>query len=244
MQSTFCQITKNLIAPTCAYSSREAIGRVSSDGNHIISYHDHGSYREFFWTDLSTNNCRKFNLENNIHVNDFERIGDTIFFCGYENHGSIVGYFTESEFTATPNGVFYTLIPEAQSLEKMEVYSDPNTQNHVVAAIGYEYTGFNANNTSIFIIEFIGSNINYSYFLTNGTMDGKRFEDVAVTPKFIVTVGVMSASANQIAITVIDKNNTTSLNPYFPIETAGNITSNNYSIEYLEKEEVAISTLV
>lgn len=245
LHNIVCQTTTSLYVPSCAYSSDQAIGRVSSDGSHIISYHYHSTYGEFVWPDLGTNNCHKFNLQDNIFVYDFERMGDTVFFCGYNKSIAIVGFFTESVFTSGSGNVFYAKVPETGCLNKMEVYSDPNTQNPVVAAVGQN--GIDTNQfitTSIFVFEFSGGNVTYKHKDYSMFWQNRIYQDIAVTDNYIVAVGICNFASNQIALTTIDKKNTLFYNRYIPIEIAGNMNSINYSIEYLQDDEVAISSLV
>ncbi|MBQ6956465.1 MAG: hypothetical protein IJP80_07620 [Bacteroidales bacterium] len=245
MNMVVCQTTTSLYMPSCAYSSDQAIGRVSSDSSHIISYHYHGTYGEFVWTDITTNICLKFRLQQGTFISDFERIGDTIFFCGYNSSHGIVGYFMESGFASGSGYVFYAMIPEIRFLDKMEAYYDPNTKNPIVAAVGHDNMDSNLSvNTAIFVFEFSGGNVSYNFQDYSYYWYNRIYMDVAVTNNYIVSVGIYDFVNNQIALTVIDKNNTLFYTPYIPVETAGNMNSMNYSIEELKDDEVAISTLL
>lgn len=245
-----CFIVNNSIAqtptteiqsyPSSLTTAEEAIGRVASDSNHLITYYadNAGPYKKrFVWTDPTIISGSFFDMDDLITVKDFERISDTIFFCGSDDFYGVVGYFTESLFTTGAGAVNYTVIKEVTELEKMEVYSDPNSHSHIVAAVGC-----NQNNSVLFLVDFSGVNIQYNYFYVPVAIPS-LFQDIAVTDNYIVSIGIHNSSFNEMFLTVIDKN-TLAANGYAYVESAGEMNSLHYSITHLEKEYVAISTLV
>ena len=240
------QTTKTLYTPTCAYMDEIVVGRVASDSVHIISYHNHAQYGEFIWSDPITNNGLQFPMDNNLIVYDFERISDTIFFCGTNNGRGMVGYFTESIFTSGSGTVEHYIVPQLATLTKMEVYADPNSGNHIVAAVGEDPIDYVAQNinTGIVISEFTGANINYNYYTYNYNVDDRFFQDIAVTKNKIITSGLYNHIIGQFLLTVIDKSTLNTADYNIFSETAGNQNSYSYSIEHLKDDEVAVSTLV
>ncbi|MCR5192096.1 MAG: hypothetical protein K6D59_02230 [Bacteroidales bacterium] len=222
------------------------VGRVASDGVHIISYHNHDQYGEFIWSDPTTNNGLQFPMDNNLIVYDFERISDTVFFCGTNNGRGMVGYFTESLFTSGSGTVEHYIVPQLATLTKMEVYADPNSGNHIVAAVGEDPIDYVAQTikTGIVISEFTGANINYNYYTVNDYVDDRYFQDIAVTKNKIITSGLMNHIYGLFLLTVIDKSTLNTFDYYIFPETAGDQNSHFYSIEYLKNDEVAVSTLV
>ena len=240
------QTTKTLYTPTCAYMDEKVVGRVASDSVHIISYHNHAQYGEFIWSDPATFSGLKFFLDNDMRVYDFERISDTIFFCGTNNGRGMVGYFTESLFTSGSGTVEHYIVPQLATLTKMEVYADPNSGNHIVAAVGEDPIDYVAQNikTGIVIIDFLGANISYEYHNENRPADTRYFQDIAVTKNKIITSGLYDHILGQFLLTVIDKSalNTSDYNIFS--ETAGDQNSYSYSIEHLKDDEVAVSSLV
>lgn len=222
--------------PTSTPNYREAVGRVASDDIHIITSYIDGTCSKFLWTDPTSYSVVYFDLDSSFYVNDFERIADTVYFCG--NYGSygVVGFFTESLFTSGTGSVEYAIVPEIPDLNKMEVYTDSSTGHLIVAAVGY------ANSMSaLFVFDFVGSPVSYAYY---SQPIGSLHRDVAVTDNYIVSVGIVNSASNTIGLTIVDKNNTMSAVGIIATETAGSMNSSNYSIEYLDKDYVAISTLV
>jgi hypothetical protein len=168
-----------------------------------------------------------------------------VYFCGHYDEYGVVGYFTESVFTSGTGSVAYVKIPEIYTLKKMEVYTDPNSGNHTIAAVGEDpIDTTNYINTGIFIFEFSGINISYHYLNIPQIYYNRIYQDIAVTDNYIVASGQYDLVTNKFALTVIDKYNLTSLDAYTPIETFGIPNSWRYSIEYLENDDVAISTIV
>lgn len=240
------QTTKTLYTPTCAYMDEIVVGRVASDSVHIISYHNHAQYGEFTWSDPATFSGLKFFLDNDMRVYDFERISDTIFFCGTNNGRGMVGYFTESLFTSGSGTVEHYIVPQLATLTKMEVYADPISGNHIVAAVGEDPIDYVAQhiNTWIVIIDFLGANISYEYHNENKLADTRYFQDIAVTKNKIITSGLYDHILGQFLLTVIDKSALNIFDYNIFSETAGDQNSYSYSIEHLKDDEVAVSTLV
>lgn len=231
--------------PTCGYDSDGAIGRVASDGKSIISYHYHFLQGEFIYTDYISGNSQQFILKDSIYVYDFERIADTVFFCGVKHGIGVVGFFKESVF-AGAGDVYYSTVSQIRSLTKMEVYADSKTGHHIVAAVGEDNIDQSSltQNTALFIIEFSGTAIYYHYRILCQDYRSRIYQDIAVTDNYIVASGIYDYMSNTMAISVIDKNNLTIFYPSIPIETAGNMNSLSYSITHLKEDDVAISSIV
>jgi len=240
------QTTKTLYTPTCAYMDEIVVGRVASDSVHIISYHNHAQNGEFIWSNPATFSGLKFFLDNDMRVYDFERISDTIFFCGTNNGRGMVGYFTESLFTSGSGTVEHYIVPQLATLTKMEVYADPISGNHIVAAVGEDPIDYVTQyiKTWIVIIDFLGANISYEYHYENKPADTRYFQDIAVTKNKIITSGLYNHIIGQFLLTVIDKSAINIFDYNIFSETAGDQNSYSYSIEHLKDDEVAVSTLV
>lgn len=227
--------------PTSLSLPDDAIGRVASDGKYIITSHIVNNRSRFIWTDVTNYGGKYFDLDTLQYIYDFERIGDTVFFCGRYDTTGMVGYFTESIFSSGTGSIKIVLIPDASNLSKMEVYADNNLNCHIVAAVGIK--GIYSNNPYSVILncEFGSASATYNVCSIN---PDRLYQDIAVTDSYIVAVGVYQPSLDQIALSVIDKNNLLQMHYCTPTETAGNMNSLMYSIKHLDKDDVAISTLV
>lgn len=170
-----------------------------------------------------------------------KRIDDMVFFCGKYDTSGVVGYFQESLFASGTGNVNYIIVPEIESLKKMDVYLDQTSQRYVVAAVGDNFKYYPVVESGLFLFEFYASTVTYNYFKFNNY---RLYQDVAATDNYIVATGVYDIYLNRMALTVIDKNNLTSFDAYNPTETAGDMNSLIYSVKHLEGDFVAISTLV
>ena len=228
--------------PYSATNSEIIVGRVASDGSHIITfYYDYSdTSKRFVWDDPATSIGSYFELDSNFSIQDFERIDDKVFFCGRYDTSGVVGYFSESLFSLWPANVTYSVIPETAILTKMDVYLDHHTSHYVVAAVGEDRRNYPTEESGLFIFDFYASSVSYYY----NELNPRIFQDVAVTDNCIVTTGVFNVTSNLLALTVVDKSDLSQFLPFTPNETAGEMSSWNYSVTHLKDDKVAISTLV
>ena len=232
--------TETQYFPSSVTVDDETIGRVASDGMSIVTSHFAAVSSRIIWTDPVNNNGYYFELDTSFYIYDLERIADTFFFCGRYDTSAVVGFFKESIFSTGAVLVEFVLIPEANILSKMEVYADPNTGQHIVAAVGTKGSYPNINSV-IVTCEFGSTPV--TCYPVSINLD-RLYQDIAVTDNYIVAIGVYQTLYNHMALTIIDKNNLTQLNAFTPTETAGDMNSLMYSIKHLDKDQVAISTLV
>lgn len=244
VQVAECQTstTETYWFPSSATNNETIVGRVASDGSHIITfYYDYSdTSKRFVWDDPATSIGSYFELDSNFFIQDFERIDDKVFFCGRYDTSGVVGYFSESLFSLWPANVTYSVIPETAILTEMDVYLDHHTSHYVVAAVGEDRRNYPTEESGLFIFDFYASSVSYYY----KELNPRIFQDVAVTDNCIVTTGVFNVASNLLALTVVDKSDLSQFLPFTPNETAGIMNSLYYSVKYLEGNFVAISTLV
>ena len=237
-----------------------AIGRAADGVSRIVSYHEIAG-GEFHLTDISDSTTFHFDVPVGMYVNDLEVYNDTVFFCGRYYGRAMVGLFpleafaygfypigTVLPYVAPPYPVSisfdYYLFPEEKNMTHLEVYTSPVDGRTTVAAVGETWNSLSDVYTSLYIISLGGSTISYQEFGTN-TIPYGVFQDVAVTDNYIVTTGVYPYSSSDcITMTFVDKSNTGTLHPYFYDEPAGVWPVPILSIEHLQEDEVAISSLV
>lgn len=244
----------------CKGVKEKAIGRTADPANQIVSYH-YLNKGEFHLTDINTVATQHFDIPNGMKINDVEVYGEEVYFCGTYNGKAIVGHFPLVAFIygfypeTSPAPVYappaltsiafeYFPIQEVEEMTKLEVYTSPIDGNVTVAAVGRMQNYIIDNNTGVFIITINGSIINYKYFTANAD-EYCIFQDVAVTDNFIVTTGDYgNAYNNTIIVSHIYQNNTTTLFANFYNESAGYTYPNYYHIEFLQGDDVAISSYI
>ena len=261
LQKTVAQYsTERFNTVNCKGIWDRAIGRAADGVSRIVSYHEIAG-GEFHLTDISDSTTFHFDVPVGMYVNDLEVYNDTVFFCGRYYGRAVVGHFpleafaygfypigTVLPYVAPPYPVSisfdYYLFPEEKNMTHLEVYTSPVDGKTTVAAVGETWSSLSDVYTSLYIISLGGSTISYKEFGTN-TIPCGVFQDVAVTDNYIVTTGVYPYSSSDcITMTFVDKSNTGTLHPYFYDEPAGVWPVPILSIEHLQEDEVAISSLV
>ena len=255
--------TKVVSVPSCQGDTNYTIGRVSTDGEHIISFHHDGYLNEFHWSDPINLATKKFKTP--MLVNDFEVYDGFVFFCGTHQGNGVVGYFAEDAFINgfnlnAPPLVPYIYYPDynfsfisiaqVENMTRLEVFENPEAEQITIAAVGEMFNYLTDARTNIFLITLSHSNgitAYYDYYppLFYVGSPYRLIEDVAITDNYIVTSGVTNLlSQDNIVMTVIDKNNISSLYYYLSLETAGDMNSYYYSIESTKSDQVVISSLL
>ena len=255
--------TRVVSVPSCQGDTNYTIGRVSTDGEHIISFHHDGYLNEFHWSDPINLATKKFKIP--MLVNDFEVYDGFVFFCGTHQGNGVVGYFAEDAFINgfnlnAPPLVPYIYYPDynfsfisiaqVENMTRLEVFENPEAEQITIAAVGEMFNYLTDARTNIFLITLSHSNgitAYYDYYppLFYVGSPYRLIEDVAITDNYIVTSGVTNLlSQDNIVMTVIDKNNISSLYYYLSLETAGDMNSYYYSIESTKSDQVVISSLL
>ena len=262
--SAFAQVsTKVVSVPSCQGDTNYTIGRVSTDGDHIISFHHDGNKNEFHWSDVTNMITRQFEIP--MLVNDFEVYNGFVFFCGSYLGKGVVGYFSEDAFingfnqNAPPSLPYifypdynfsYFTIAHVENMTRLEVCSLPDKDIITIAAVGEMFNFLTDPRTNIFVIklgQIYNNTAYYDYYpgLDNHTSIYRLIEDVAITDKHIVTTGAHYTSYQDlILMAIIDKYNTSNLNFSWYPESAGIMNSHFYSIESTKDDEVVISSLL
>ena len=255
--------TKVVSVPSCQGDTNYTIGRVSTDGDHIISFHHNGNKNEFHWSDVTNMITRKFEIP--MLINDFEVYNGFVFFCGSYLGKGVVGYFSEDAFINGFNQnplpslpyIFYPdhnfsyfTIAHVENMTRLEVYLQPEEKMITIAAVGEMFNYLTDPRTNIFVIKLGQIYSNTAYFeyyplLFYVGSPYRLIEDVAITDNYIVTSGVYKyGTQDYILMTRIDKNNTSTINYSWHDESAGDMNSHYYSIETTKGDEVVISSLL
>ena len=255
--------TKVVSVPSCQGDTNYTIGRVSTDGEHIISFHHDGYLNEFHWSDPINLATKKFKIP--MLVNDFEVYDGFVFFCGTHQGNGVVGYFAEDAFINgfnlnAPPLVPYIYYPDynfsfisiahVENMTRLEVFENPEADKITIAAVGEMFNYLTDARTNIFLITLSHSNgitAYYDYYplLFYVGSPYRLIEDVAITDNYIVTSGVYKyGTQDYILMTRIDKNNTSTINYSWHDEFAGDMNSYFYSIETTKGDEVVISSLL
>ena len=239
------------------------IGRVSTNGQYIISYHFSSTTNEFHLSDASASTSLQFKITLPLRVCDFEIFEGFVFFCGIYNGNAVVGYFSEDVFIynfsqTTPiynPGLYYpsynfSYVPiiEVTTMTRLEVYRSPVDGKITIVAVG-EKPNYPAQPQSMcYIIPLDNiSTVNYDYYTPANTNNYYcEFQDVAITDNYIILSGVHSgASQDKIVMTVFNKSAPqTSATSYYFDEMSGDMNSYHYSIESTKDDEVVISSLL
>ena len=262
--SAFAQSSNKLAYVDQCYGDPDyTIGRVSTNGQYIISYHFSSTTNEFHLSDASASTSLQFKITLPLRVCDFEIFEGFVFFCGIYNGNAVVGYFSEMVFfnnfsTATPAynpGLYYpsynfSYVPiiEVTTMTRLEVYRSPTDGKITIVAVGEKPNYPAQPQSKCFIIPFDNTSLVYYKFFTPTNTNNYYcdFQDVAITDNFIVTSGVHSAAwQDNIVMTVFNKNNPLYLaTSYYFDEISADMNSYHYSIESTQDDEVVISSLL
>ncbi len=236
--------------PACQASTYEhAIGKVCSNSNAIISCHRHSNNSDFVKSHENATHATRFDLPVGMYVNDMEILNGVVYFCGsYNVQGTskgIVGYFNENDFVYGTVNLQYVYVSEYTSLDKLEVYLDNSENSTHIAAIGHTYVSSSAFNTGLIIININGGVVNYGIVPSAIAEQSRYYTDVAVTDKYIVSVGCYACGTQgSMWINIINKTNLLQARLYKYIDYNDESNSCYYNITEMNDDYVAISTTI
>ena len=180
--SAFAQSSNKLAYVDQCYGDPDyTIGRVSTNGQRIISYHFSSTTNEFHLTDASASTSLQFKITLPLRVCDFGIFEGFVFFCGIYNGNAVVGYFSEDVFTnnfstATPAynpGLYYPdynfsyiQIGNMTTMTRLEVYRSPADGKITIAAVG-EKLNFPLLSESNYFIITLDNNSSVFYYRNN-----------------------------------------------------------------------------
>lgn len=123
-----------------------------------------------------------------VYVNDFELIGNRIYYCGYEMDGTIrkavFGFFDYNTFSSTFPVLDYYVLDFCTEFKKLDLYQIveyPTTETHLVM------TGSTGTRPDalVEVKHVLGSTLSHcNVYVSND--ETERLDDVAVTRKYVV----------------------------------------------------------
>lgn len=182
--------SQELVSDIIGNNSDSAIVRVIDSGKWMV-YGIKYPYSEFYLYSVGSSVVQSLKMEDEMHVSDFEKFGDNIYFCGYYyvngTKTGMAGYFNLSSFPSCP--VFYYRFSHHSELKKIDLYS--------VASSGYELHMAMVGETTagegsvVDAVVTSGTSMSYQSY----DEEYEVFDEIATTDNYVVTASRVPGSS-------------------------------------------------